>query len=384
MLHPIRSVSPTSVAALSCAVAVCAVVTGQVPATPAKTFARMSTTRQHEVLAALIASLPASPLRAATEQLAATADSPQVERSKARSPHRAKRTVEFPHETDPLHRRVDYAFGLGTILLRDGKAGTPPKGNAGKTTGDDHGKPHPDPVWLLQALDGVVPDADKALAVLLQRLDTDTGGDAFAAFLHSWRNGDESFYEALDRTAGTKDSVFFYDVMLDDFRGQFGQGTQGKALRGLQATHDALHDAFLAYRQYRGFREAIAWSLLLPPDAPLPTRLQRYETKVEGSYSLRQQVLMVDLAFGHDIDQLVAALTATAPPLPQPIWGAHYDPHPAWMKLFMELQPKMLAQELSTDAFLRRAEQERRELANTLSQLARDAVQRVADDGKAH
>src|SRR6185503_21020214 len=98
------------------------------------------------------------------------------------------------------------------------------------------------------------------------------------AFLHAWRNGDESFYEALDRTAGTKDAVFFYDAMLSDFRTQFGSGDAGHTLgRGLQVAHDALHDAFLAYRQYRGFREAVAWSLVLPPGRALPKRLQRYE-----------------------------------------------------------------------------------------------------------
>ena len=35
--------------------------------------------------------------------------------------------------------------------------------------------------------------------------------------LETWRNGSESFYHALDRTAGTEESVFFYDAMLGDF-----------------------------------------------------------------------------------------------------------------------------------------------------------------------
>jgi hypothetical protein len=163
-----------------------------------------------------------------------------------------------------------------------------------------------------------------------------------AAFLQSWRNGDESFYEGLDRTAGTKDSVFFFDAMLGDFRGLFAGGASdgGATLPGgPQQAHDALHDAFLAYRQYRGFREAVAHALVLPPDVPLPARLHRYEERVAGGYSLRQQVVMV--------------------------------------------QATMIERAGSTDAFLERAETERRELATTLTRTAAELVQRAADP-KAH
>ena len=124
---------------------------------------------------------------------------------------------------------------------------------------------------VFEAIDAVSEGrADRALARLMYQLDTDTRADQFAAFLHAWRNGEESFYEALDRTAGTKDAVFFYDAMLGDFRQQFGGGGAPAMGRGLQQAHDDLHDAFLAYRQYRGFREAVAWSLVLPPGRALP------------------------------------------------------------------------------------------------------------------
>jgi hypothetical protein len=333
--------------------------------------------RQTIAAAALLADLAATPpdaaLLAFVRGLAADAERATPERTKVRGSRRAARTVEFPAEPERLPRRVDYRFGLGVIAAAgDGKAAAKPA--AGKA----------DPIVLRQALRGAAPDADKALAALLRRLDADVRGDAFAAFLQGWRNGDESFYEALDRTAGTKDSVFFYDAMLDDFRGHFGKGDGGQRLGGgLRTAHDALHDAFLAYRQYRGFREAVAWSLLLPPTTTLPVRLARYEAKAAGAYSLREQVVMVSEALDHDVDAIVAAALAGAPPLPQPVWSAAYDPYPAWSATFVSLQTRMIERAGSTDAFLERAQARRTALDAALRQRARAALDAATAD-KAH
>lgn len=339
---------------------------------PTAILRTLSPARQAAAATALLADLAAAPpdaaLLAFVRALAGDADRATPERAKVRGSKRAARAVEFPAEPERLPRRVDYRFGLGVIAaVADGKA--PAKAPTGKA----------DPIALRQALHGAAPDADEALAALLRKLDVDARGDAFAAFLQGWRNGDESFYEALDRTAGTPDSVFFYDAMLDDFRGQFGKDDAGKRLGGgLRTAHDALHGAFLAYRQYRGFREAVAWSLLLPPATPLPVRLARYEAKAGGAYSLREQVVMAGEALGHDVDAVVAAIVAGAPPLPQPIWSAAYDPYPAWSATFASLQARMIEQAGSTDAFLRRAQARRDALAEALRQRARAAADAAA------
>lgn len=341
-------------------------------------FAKLPAARQQAAVNGLVEGLPEAPLAKALRGLAAAADQVQHERTKPHGSHRAKRTIEFPLDPVVLPSRVDYLFGVGTIVPHAGKAPAP-----GHPDATDTGQAA-DPTLLHQALLGITPDADKALALLLQRLDSDAGGDGFAAFLQSWRNGDESFYEALDRTAGTKDSVFFFDVMIDDFRGQFGGGHGETRLRGgLQQAHDALHAAFLAYRQYRGFREAVAWSLVLPPDAPLPPRLQRYEAKASG-YSLRQQVVMVGAALEHDFDRIVAAVVKSAPPLPQPVWSGAYDPYPSWNATFRELQQRMIERAGSTDAFLAQAENERRQLAAALVQAATGRIQQALAAPKAH
>lgn len=332
-------------------------------------FEKLPLARQQAAAADFLEALPALPLGDPLRKLAAVADAPAKARQKAREAQHPKHTVEFPHEADPLFRRLDYAFALGTFEPRPGAAKAAKSG---------------DPVVLRQALAGIVPDADKALAVLQKRLDRDTRGDDFAAFLHSWRNGEESFYEALDRTAGTKDSVFFYDAMLGDFTSAFSGKGELRLNGGLQKAHDALHDAFLAYRQYRGFREAVAWTLTLPPDTALPARLQRYEEKDPGGYSLRQQVLMVAAALDDDLDKLIDTIVADAPPLPQPIWSKAYDPYPAWNARFRSMQAKMIERAGSTDEFLARARAARVDQAKGLARLALDRVQQAIAEHKAH
>ncbi|MBZ0152560.1 MAG: hypothetical protein K8J09_13625 [Planctomycetes bacterium] len=346
-------------------------------------FVKAPAAAQQEALVQLLQNLPEQAIVRAQQKLADEAGKPGAGRGELRGSKAPKQPREFPEEVVLLPRRVDYVFGTGTIAPRaEGllPEHAPKHGVGARTPGDKKAPKVPfDPTPMHQALLGCVPDADLALAALLRRLDADPRGDTFAVFLQVWRNGKESFYEALDRTAGTPDSVFFFDVMLGDFRGQFARGADGKKLPGgLQQAHDALHAAFLAYRQYRGFREAIAWSLVLPVDAPLPPRLARYEAAAPGGYSLRQQVLMVDLMLGHDIDALVKAVLDEAPQLPQPIWDGGHDPYAAWTPFFTGLLPKMIERAGSSDALLEQAQHERRVLATALLKVALEHCEGLA------
>lgn len=223
------------------------------------------------------------------------------------------------------------------------------------------------------ALMGLLPDTDRALAELEARLDSDRSADAFAAFLDSWQNGGETFYEALDRTAGTSDSVFFYDAMLGDFVEEIADPDHPstKKLRmSHDAAHDALHRAFLTYRQYRAFREAVALSLLLPPDVPLPKRLSRYEAKVAGMYSLREQVLMVLAVNDHDPMAVADLVRAAAKPLPVPLWSERFDPFVSWQEIFAAAMPRMIETSGHTDAFLKAVLAERSEQAAEIRAVA--------------
>jgi hypothetical protein len=231
------------------------------------------------------------------------------------------------------------------------------------------------PVELM--LLGTLPDADLVVADVQARMDQDRSADDFMRFLELWRNGDESFYEALDRTAGTQDSVFFYDAMLGDYVSEFGRGKTEAAKqikKSLAAAHDALHASFLRYRQYRAFREAVALSLVLPPDVPLPKNLNRYQEKGQGQYSLRQQVTMVLAVHGWDPRRVAALVTETARPLPAPLWSASYDPYPAWDQVFQGAMPEMISASGDTTKFLQAVEEQWLRQANALRVAARTAL----------
>lgn len=264
--------------------------------------------------------------------------------------------------TPPMPLAVHYHFGTGLVEATQGA-------KAQRAEASEHA--------LRLALLGLCPESDRALAALLRDLDADRSADRFAAFLESWKNGDETFYEALDRTAGTKDSVFFYDAMLNEYTGAFAKGKDGKVvLRSLQQAHDALHDSFLAYRQYRAFREAIAWSLVLPPDLPLPETLSRYEAKVEGAFSLREQVAMLRAVHDGDPRKVVSLVTEHAAPLPDPLWTAKYDPYASWNEAFAAAVPAMTERAGNTDAFANEV--------HTNAATAADAVRAAARDALAH
>ena len=231
------------------------------------------------------------------------------------------------------------------------------------------------PVELL--LLGTLPDADLVVAELQALMDTDRSADDFMLFLELWRNGDESFYEALDRTAGTQDSVFFYDAMLGDYVSAFSKGKTEAAKqikKSLDAAHDALHESFLRYRQYRAFREALALSMVLPPDVALPTHLRRYEEKGQGQYSLRQQAAMVLAVHDYDPRRVAALVAETAPPLPQPLFSATYDPFEAWRAVFERAMPAMLEVREDTTAFLRDVEAQWLEHVDALRQTTRAMI----------
>ena len=90
---------------------------------------------------------------------------------------------------------------------------------------------------------------------------------------------------------------------------------------------------------------------------PLPEQLKRYESKAQGLYSLRQQVMMVLAVHNYD-PRIVAKLIAeSAPPLPDPLWSAGYDPYPAWSAVFERAMPEMIAASGDTTKFLESVEQ---------------------------
>ncbi|MBL8751311.1 MAG: hypothetical protein JNK78_19295 [Planctomycetes bacterium] len=338
-------------------------------------FAKLPPAAQEIIVASLRDAARAStdPVTRGLSVCVAEAATPGAERASRQLVRHPKRAAPAGERLEPVvPMRVHYVFGVGAIESVDAT----PAGKVAAVARADAERRERHLV-MQQALAGLVPDADAALAAILRRLDTDVRGDTFAAFLHSWRNGDESFYEALDRTAGTPDSVFFYDAMLHDFTAQFAHRDRPETAgptRSLQAAHDALHEAFLQYRRYRSFREAVAYSLVLPPEVPLPPLLRRFDEAPAGSYAVRAQVLMLRELFAGDVAKVVAVVVESAPPLPDPLWLAGEDPLAAWQKAFAALVPKMVTAAGNTDALLARARTRSSAAAAAVSEGARSAV----------
>lgn len=211
---------------------------------------------------------------------------------------------------------------------------------------------------LLGALRGIVPEADLALAAFQHELDTQRGADQLQSFLEAWRNGQESFYSALDRTAGTGEAVFFFDAMLDEFTRRFGLqvGRGPDRATALNKAHASLRLAFLTYRQYRALREVVAFTLVLPPDVALPGHLARYEQKVDDQLSMREDVLILLHLDEDSPDHVLKLVLDTAPPLPDPLWSTNgtYEGLHALQQAFARRVAERLraAQEGSTAAWL--------------------------------
>lgn len=272
------------------------------------------------------------------------------------------------YENLPFPASNQYRFGFRTVVpVAAGRKGHQSKPAVA-----------PDHEQLRALLRGFPADTDLVLAGVMRALDNDRAADRFACFLECWRDGDDSFYRALDRTAGTQGSVFFFDAMLDDYLRSFVPASHrdGKELRrSNDAAHDAVHTAFLGYRQYRGFREAIAMALVLPPSVGLPGVLSRYESAQQaGEYNLREQVDILLRIHGQDIGKVVAGVTATAPPLPEHLWTEAYSPFPAFSEFYHSSLQETEAMDGDSDALLADQHERRNKIAARIAKAARAAL----------
>lgn len=330
-------------------------------------FEHRSADAQKRILASVRKALEESSIpelahwRALASRAAASPKSKEIEVKSKASPEGARAlAAELPF---PIY--TEYVFGARSIR--------PALGANHKPKDAKHRA-----VEEMQALlAGYPPNLDLAFAECLAAVNRDTAADEFALFLETWRNGEESFYRALDRTAGTPGGVFFFDAMLSDFTTKFVKSDDGKATNlkwSLNAAHDALHDSFLAYRQYRAFREAFALSIFLAPDARLPESLRRYETAREGLFSLRDHVEMLLALSKGDPEPAIALLTSTAPPLPRPLWSAKYEPLEPFFAAFAAKLPEIQAAFGSPKGALDARRKSRAELAASVSGIARKAL----------
>ncbi len=234
---------------------------------------------------------------------------------------------------------------------------------------------------LTALLHGAVPELEIAIAQIERELDIDDSRDEFQRFLESWRNGgphgDESFYEALDRTAGSKEAVFFYDAMLADFVSRFGGEEAKRWSLGAQHAHN--QDSFLTLRQYRGMIEATALALTLPPDVAMPERLSRYDYGfvVSGKLSYRDELDLRLEDAGGDARKVVQFVKdfLSAHKMPTTLWEA-YDPL-ADFHLARETKVSALVmrKNVAADELAKQLQTARNELAAKIATATRAAIE---------
>ena len=242
---------------------------------------------------------------------------------------------QLPWSTD-----VVYRFGFGAVEALADARGRSRRANVARD------------VAALDALcAGGEPELDRAFAALLQRMDVERGFDRVAALLETWRNGDETIYEALDRTAGSGEGVFHYDAMIDDFVRTCVPSNHGDRRQFARSREDAYAGFRRAFEVWCGRRstiEMVALACLLDPATPLPGRLARYENGGPGTHSLRELVELIVIA--HDGDVLAAcdAIVAEFPALDGEPWEGDRESWRAVVRAYEKVEPKLLAGTRST------------------------------------
>jgi hypothetical protein len=340
-------------------------------------FRHKSGLQQKKILSDLRAALAAidDPYSNSLREVAARGGDPRSASGSRRWPWREARQVEPLDDAGlcgslPFAAPNQYRFGFGSIVAVavDARARRP-RFPASPTMD----------LELEAALRGLPFGADLALAGLLRELDNDRGGDLFAVFLTKWRDGSESMYRAIDRAAGTGGGVFFADAMLDEYVRHLvpdGHADAKRLRRGREEAHEALHQSFVAYRRYRAMREAVALAMVLPPQIPLPGVLSAFEARSGEGHTFRERVDILLHLYGGDVNAMVAAIVAAAPPLPDPLWEG-YDPFPAFSELFHE---RLRATELhggDSDRILLAERRRRAAIAARIAGAARDVLARA-------
>lgn len=190
---------------------------------------------------------------------------------------------------------------------------------------------------------------------LLASIDTDRSVQCFAAFLGRWRNGEESFYQALVRTAGSGEGVFHYDAMFAEWQRTCVPKGDAAIATFRRSTDDAqrgFRKSFEAYWHYRSLREAFVASVLLDPDVPLPAGLQRFEQALAGGYSMRDCFVLLAALHHDDVLAMAEAFVTAMRPMPERHWSSDDHVYEDFQAMFAAALPRMLELAPHTDQLL--------------------------------
>ncbi|MCB9871012.1 MAG: hypothetical protein H6837_14240 [Planctomycetes bacterium] len=338
-------------------------------------FAKLSAGRQAEVLQAVERAVGAidHPLLRGVASFAKLGTNTGRTRYKKVSTPRSHANSETAAKTSsalvdrvPFPTTCEYQWAFGHIEKRDP---TPPGTRLSASKRRTAAR--------MARLDGMChgfpADLDRALAAMLRQLDDDRSADPHAVLLESWHNGVESFYEALDRTAGTPEKLFYFDAMLADWAKRCidKRHPERRALiASSKATQQAFYQMARTYRSYRSLREMIALTLVLPPDQDLPEPLRgRYQDNAGEAYSTRTNVTLLLAAHGGDIEAVLRALGGKLGKMPADTWHKGDDPVQG---LYEVVGNATVGKD--TDALLARHKTDRLSLHERVAQAARQAL----------
>ena len=309
----------------------------------ARIFDKLSAREQDRVLEAVIRAVETidTTHRRSLRQFADAASLPtkpriQLGKPRGRSPETATAQPAGTGAGLPFPVVIRYEFGTGCII-GPGTDKATAKAAATKT--------------LRSLLQGHPARADLTFAGLLQRLDTDRQIDSFAGLLTTWRNGAETFYEALERTAGSAQGVFHYDDMFTDWQRLCvprSHADRQRLIASPESAQRGFQASFQSYWRYRSTREVLAATLLLDPATPLPGNLQRFEDRHGQDHSLRDCMALLLAVHRGDVAAAVAECSQALPALPVPLWQGEHDPYAALQQCFQAATPRMLALAPST------------------------------------
>jgi hypothetical protein len=273
----------------------------------------------------------------------------------------------------PFRPRCEFRFAYGDIAAREpvpSKRGTSKrKKRRARMLAE-----------LEDLLAGHAIDSGYALAALLRELDNDRSADDHAVFLDSWRNGAETFYQALERTAGSGKGVFCYDAMLSDWvRRCVPKSSEDRKtlIRSMDNTQAAFYQTAATYRAYRSVRELVALSLILPPDVRLPELLaKRYEDNGGNAYSTRDVIDLILAAHDGDVAATVRTILSHLERMPPVPWNPGFNSVQGLYDAQDALMPKINAGGRHSDLVLAEQKSSRKMLRDTIARTARLAFLR--------
>ena len=146
-------------------------------------------------------------------------------------------------------------------------------------------------------------------------------------------------------------------------------------IRSLNDTQTAFYRMAATYRAYRGVRELIALSLILPSDVRLPEQLaKRYEDNGGNAYSTRDVIELLLAAHDGDVGATMRTILTHLEQMPTVLWKPRFNSVQGLYRAQDALMAKITAGGRHSDQTLAQHKAKRKDLRNTIANVACGAL----------